>query len=691
MKRRNLTAGKRFGTLLLAFVLLALCACGAPAGEDAAASDPTAEPTPEATPEATPEPTPEPTPDPTEEPIPVLTEADYTIYVDAEVGDDTANGTADAPVQSVARAQELVRARVRGMEGDITVILSGGRHELADTIAMTQADGGCNGYRVIWTSAEEEEAVISGGTQITGWELHDAELNIWSAPANGITSRDFYVNGQSASIASYTETMNGRFYTKEGDEVIRCKVHPITTEFAHPEELELIINAQWQYSVVPLTDLWINEEGYLFMKPEKDAWDLLNLYIGVDTAANLNKMTLSNAYEFLTEPGTFYLSPTEDTIYYIPREGEDMATADAVLGRLEELITITGEHGAPVENITFTGLTFSHTTWLQPQNEEGFCVVQSNVYKSTPLLEGSRYAFDYWMLPDAAVATSYTNGVEFTNNTMTLLGSTGLDFGRATKNAVIEWNTFTDIAGTGITLGRFADLDHHPVAADGSNLEDGMLDLTEKNSICFNTVDNVGVSYGSSCGILVGYAADTVIEYNTICNLPYTGISFGWGWGYNKNEYGTENYYIREDAGNEGKFLLCNLSIRYNYIDNTMNVAYDGGGIYTLGRCDNAVIEGNYIIRMNNDYGAIYLDEGSCGFTVTGNVLVDCHRNYIYKGDYNYIFDNYTPPDASGTGDINMIVPHIDNQPNYRVENNQLWDEAAVAEILANAGVPVLR
>ena len=61
----------------------------------------------------------------------------------------------------------------------------------------------------------------------------------------------------------------------------------------------------------------------------------------------------------------------------------------------------------------------------------------------------------------------------------------------------------------------------------------------------------------------------------------------------------------------------------------------DGGGIYTLGRQDGSVMTDNYVDGVHNEYGGIYLDEGSVGFDITNNVITNCVRNWLFKGDYN--------------------------------------------------------
>ena len=69
------------------------------------------------------------------------------------------------------------------------------------------------------------------------------------------------------------------------------------------------------------------------------------------------------------------------------------------------------------------------------------------------------------------------------------------------------------------------------------------------------------------------------ISNNEICDVPYTGINWGWGWqSHLKNGWAT---------------------IKNNYLHNTNAVGYDGGCLYIFGGChvgDNrTVVENNWL------------------------------------------------------------------------------------------------
>ena len=147
----------------------------------------------------------------------------------------------------------------------------------------------------------------------------------------------------------------------------------------------------------------------------------------------------------------------------------------------------------------------------------------------------------------SAIYGKYVDNINIVENNFKELGNAGVHLGRATKNSSITNNKFENLASGGLLLGDVTYQDHIPVLED----------LTENNKITDNYITNVGETYRACAGILVGFTKGTTVEYNTVKNLPYTGISVGWGWGYNDFDEGKE-------------FMLGNNSISYNYVENVL-------------------------------------------------------------------------------------------------------------------------
>jgi hypothetical protein len=625
----------------------------------------------------------EPTPDLNEDPsvkpddstsTAPLPEETMTVYVDAVAGSDGNTGALDAPLATLAAAQDLVRQLHKGknQKVGVTVYLRTGTYTLPETLKLTEKDS-----YTTYTAYPDEAVTISGGVSVTGWSERAGGL--WVADDKGIESRDLFVNGKRATrarteFAPTVVAFDKKTVTVSNEELANLE---------NPRDLEFVLKNMWNLPRICAESAVTNNDGTTTFTMVQPGW---NTYFETST---LGGVALSaeqffyaeNAYEFLDQPGEWYLDTQEGKIYYMPRTGEDMNTAEVVLGKLEQLITIKGTKTMAAKEITFRGVTFSHTTWMQASGDEGLLTIQANFYKRKGTTAATQWDNNNWVRPSAAIEGEFTTGVVFEGNTFRQLGNAGIHLVSATKDAKIIKNELTDCAGSGIMLGGFATADHDIIHLDGSNKDTEWYRISENNLIEDNTISNIGSVYAGGVGIGVGYVRDTKVLHNTLTDLPYTAISFGWGWGFNGNEL-KGLYYTDEN----GVFVFCDNEISYNYISNIMNVLFDGGGIYTLGRNDGTTITGNYIEYVNNDYGAIYLDDGSVGFDVYDNVVRDSHRNYIYKGDYNHISQNYTTTGTAKAPDYDLRTPLDPQNPVYTFEDNYLWDEDEVARIFDDSG-----
>ena len=664
---------KKLFALLICLVLL-FCGC-TPAPVE------TPDPSQDSTPPEDVTPPEDTTPDQPEEPVNPL-----DVYVDPVGGSDENVGSKASPVKTLPRAQELARENIK-QEKDVTVWLQPGRYELHEPLVFTDADDGSDTYTVTWRAAKKETAIISGGIFLNDWKMHDAEKGIYVASLpEGATAqtRDLFVNGKRATV-SRTDP-NDRFIdSKFTKETITTKV-PSLANLERPQDVNIVLRNMWSESRT-MVESAVTEGDTTTLYMVQPGWTNYNVTApaGGDRISSAHFSFFENAYEFLDQKGEWYINPDERTVYYIPRDGEDMTQPDiAVLGQLEQLICLDGTKEAPVKNLVFDGLTFSDTTWRQRLKNEGLLTVQANTYKSLNekndgyISTGDMWGHA-WNMPLASIYGIYLHEIEFSNNTFVNLGSAALHLDEGTKDSVISKNTFYDCAGTGITLGSTRFEHQGCIKKDGSNLEQDWYRITERNLIQYNNIDTVASVYSGGCGIWVGFTRESVIDHNTLANLPYTGISLGWGWGASKTEM--SNMWYRDE---NGLSLFGRNQVSHNYIDNIMNVLYDGGGIYTQGRNDESAIFNNYITGLKQDFAAIYLDDGSQGFDVYNNVIVDCVRNYLYKGDYNKIHDNYAK--INFKPDMDSISPLDPKEPHYVFENNYLSDKAAEDEIFGNSG-----
>ncbi|MBS7262175.1 MAG: right-handed parallel beta-helix repeat-containing protein [Eubacteriales bacterium] len=612
-----------------------------------------------------------PSPAPSEEPASEKFAAALRFYVSPD-GDDDADGRSrSTPFRTPERARQAVRAN-READGDIVVTLLPGTYVLSETLTFDARDGGTDGHTVIWTG---EQAVLSGGQVLENWT--DNGDGTFSSRFDGPWSRDLYVDGRRAVLAE-SKPLTALTVDDAGFTVRSAELAAVTDV----SDVEIALKNDWTYSYIPVDAIEPLSDGVVFVRMRQPAWTTYvttQFSIGATLRADQIQYACGSRC-FLDEPGEWCRDAASGDIVLRPWQAGPF---HAVLGVLEQLVCLNGTPDAPVRALRFDALSFRHTTWRQTHTNAGFICIQANVYRGEGMTGDTVWNNDLWIDSLHAVYGCYTDGVSFTDNTFTELGGGALHLGRATKNAAVTGNTFTDVAGNAVTLGGFSFFDHHPFAKSlpASLIRGEMKHVSSDNRIEDNVITRCATVYRGGVGIVVGYAARTRVEYNTISDMPYSGISFGWGWGFGGQEL-AGTYYTDEN----GRSLFSENSISYNRITDVMKELHDGGGIYTLGRNDASVIAGNDISGVHNDYGGVYLDGGSVGFTVTGNVLADCWRNYILKGDYNYCEDNYTTANTAREPDLFMWEP-LDEQDVHRsFRNNYQWDEQAVAAIRAAAG-----
>ncbi|MBL7224289.1 MAG: right-handed parallel beta-helix repeat-containing protein, partial [Candidatus Brocadiae bacterium] len=206
-----------------------------------------------------------------------------------------------------------------------------------------------------------------------------------------------------------------------------------------------------------------------------------------------------------------------------------------------------------------------------------------------------------------------TKSVRFERCTFTRLGSGGIDLECGAQENVIRGCHFHDISGTAIQIGDVLEDDHHP---------DDPRKIVKDNTVANCYIHDVGVEFKGSVGIFVGYTDGTTIAHNEIRDLPYTGVSVGWGWGEEDaggGAYGQRPFY-------ETPTTAKNNRIELNHIHHVMQELNDGGGIYTLSNQPGTVIRGNHIHDNRGSPGGIYLDEGSGFIEVTGNLVYNVRR-----------------------------------------------------------------
>ncbi|MFD3477372.1 right-handed parallel beta-helix repeat-containing protein [Streptomyces sp. NPDC058695] len=525
------------------------------------------------------------------------------------------------------------RDAARTVEGrDVRVELADGTYALSRSLELGSADSGRDGHTVTWTAARGAHPVLSGGRTLKGWDSNTDGTWTTHVP-EGVTPRQLFVDGVravrargascAASVCDATKTgMTG------------AKATGIAS-WARPTDAEAVISVRWRNYHCRIDTVagdvltfaqpcWTNSaSGTNRTGP---AWDSTT----VDSSRYAKVAYFENATELLDQPGEFVWNSDARTLTYLPRKGEDMRRAKAVTPATERLLVLDGAHDVRVE-----GIGLQYAAWHQPSTDEGYAGMQAGLVL-TGATGPADHAGRYYTKPSAALTVRGGRHVVVDQVEFSHLGGAGVVFEAGTQDSKVIRSRFTDLSSGAAYIG-----DTEPMPA--AEL------VGARNTVAYNTIRRTGVEFTDAVGIWAGYEAATVIDHNTLDDLPYSGISVGWGW----NQPEAQKSVLRDNR------------ITNNRITNVMRVEHDqhdGGAIYTQGAQPGTVISGNYINRSafgntERDGNGIYLDEQSSHIRVEGNVLTRLGYKWVSNwADYgidNHATGNWTDTDApalAGTG-----------------------------------------
>jgi len=267
---------------------------------------------------------------------------------------------------SLGGAKSEVAALAPGMAADIDVYLRGGNYRLSQAFALGPADSGRNGFKVVYAAYPGEKPVLNGATKVTGFSLFDSSKGIYRAavPA-GTQSRQLFVDGVRAQRAR--GPLNPSGFTLSGSSFTTSDSS--YASFTNASSVEIVGNKDWKHMRCPLASITVPGSGGSSLNLDPSCFRNNNTSVpnrGFPfNGAGLPKLAaisyVENAYELLDAPGEFYLDSSAGFVYYKPRSGEDLGTADVELPTTETLLNVKGTPGhlAPVNDtdpaITYTG------------------------------------------------------------------------------------------------------------------------------------------------------------------------------------------------------------------------------------------------------------------------------------------------------------------------------------------------
>jgi len=588
---------------------------------------------------------------------PANNDTEYVFHV-AVNGKDSNPGTAELPFGSIERARDAIRIINPTMDRPIVVYVHGGVYPISETIQFETMDSGQNGFNITYRAAEGEIPILSGGINVNNWEqVPDSPL--WKTTLTDVKDfRQMYVNGIRAQRAVSQEPMlglgwaAGDFSDRDGI-VIASSSLP---DFSRPQDLELHWVYEWKDMRLLVKSMEINPDGTKTISLKQPYFSYA---LWMEIRGNLSipmynvPFYVENAFELLDNPGEWYYNPDTHELFYLPQEGENMPTAEVIIPQTQNLVEITGQAvGREVHNIAFEGLTFAYAGWTRASKIGTFG------WQAQQLITKSGWnSYDQAKTP-AHVQVNSAYNIRFEGCRFEHLGAAGLDLNNNVFQTTVQGNLFHDISDGAIIVGHW---DHAYISAP--SIQAAPYD----NLIANNLIHNVGVEYWGAPAITAYYVNHLRVLHNEISNIPYTGISIGWGWS------------STPDSTTSHDNLVAN-----NLITDLLQIARDGGGVYTLGQQTGTVIEENVVRRAKTEYAAcLFPDEGSNLMLIKNNVCDSMPQwLHIWTASIHdiQIINSFTNVEIMNNNGVNI---QIENTVHI---NDQEWTPEAQS-IIDNAGL----
>jgi hypothetical protein len=556
------------------------------------------------------------------------------VYV-APNGDDNNPGTLERPFKTVAKARDVARGLNSAGTGDTVVYLRGGTYPQSSTLTFTEADSGRGGFYVKYMAYENERPLITGGQPVLGeWTLFDPDKNIYAVAGVTARFRQVYVNGVKAIrarapnlLANGAANFNRATGYSTSDHTIQVAA-PEVASWNNLTKVELHYMTVWADNTLRIASATTSGNNALLrLQSAEDALLFVRTY---PYLASNQCYYFENALELLDQAGEWYLDESKNVLYYKPRAGEDMATAVVVVPALETVMSIAGASTSQqAAFLWFQGLTFAHSTFMRPSHF-GFLDEELGQYNLTAIAGDVKFTVGH---PPAGVTVTNANHIHFERNMFTQMAATGLDLVSGTHDDMIVGNVFTDIGGSGISVGKFTATENTEVHVPYNPTD--RYEICTNDTIKNNYINGVTTEIQGACGIACGYPRNIDIEHNEVTATNYTGISVGFGWTTSTN-------------------AMSNNRVNYNNVHDVARILASGAGIETLSNQGPASeIQYNYL----HDFGgstwadgnalAYFLNDGTSGYTATHNLLLNVPKGIVaLNAANNNVLDN--GPNPSG-------------------------------------------